>query len=324
MENMDLSVFLDSDNLVIPPTASQPVELTTLKEEKKNHAFDILKALLTGTISEIPAQFPASIPSSPEAEVPDVSFFSGDLIASVETLEDPPVNDHKLAEHPIVVHVGQGQAKDQHESNPVALKFIGQSSQEFGPVKLVQTPESFDQLESNRIKVEPDADQSVIFVEEQFASPLSTDDLESLLSSGPTSPDDSITLHTVDSSQLNESFSSNTDSSFDTITIVDDGLIRESKRKSKKQKSRASPYDSDDSTYLNKKDRKKMQNKNAATRYRVKKRSEKETLQQQENNLSDKNKELREKVESLQREITYMKELMNEIYKAKGVKQKVM
>ena len=324
MENMDLSVFLDSDNLVIPPTAPQPVELTTLKEEKKNHAFDILKALLTGTISEIPAQFPVSIPSSPEAEVPDVSFFSGDLIASVETLEDPPVNNHKLAEHQLVVHVGQGQALDQHENNPVALKLISQSSQEFGPVKLVQTPESFDQLESNRIKVEPDADQSVIFVEEQFASPLSTDDLESLLSSGPTSPDDSITLHTVDSSQLNESFSSNTDSSFDTITIVDDGLIRESKRKSKKQKSRASPYDSDDSTYLNKKDRKKMQNKNAATRYRVKKRSEKETLQQQENNLSDKNKELREKVESLQREITYMKELMNEIYKAKGVKQKVM
>ena len=304
MENVDLSVFLDSDNLIVPTSVPPLVEQATQKEEKKNHAFELLKALLTGTVSDVPSQTPSviKIPLSPEAEVPEVSFLTDELIATVETVQEQSepfgqtINGHEVAkiksdpDQPSVVHVGQGLASPLSSDDKTFAKIVSEPNQ-----------------------------QSVINI--GHYSPLS-DSIESLLSSGPSSPEDSVTLHTVDTSQLEESFTLN-DSSFDS-DFVDTDVIRESKRKSKKQKSRASPYDSDDSIYLNKKDRKKMQNKNAATRYRVKKRNEKETLQQQENNLSDKNKELREKVESLQREIAYMKELMNEIYKAKGVKREIV
>lgn len=298
MENVDLSVFLDPDGSVpiasVEPIVKQEPVLkqeppalkqkpVSLKSDPKNNAFELLKSLLTGAISEktllagpisiteLPPQ--TAIPLSPEAEVPDVCFFTEDLLSGVENIKE--------------------------------------------------TSEPFDtQVE---VKHEVIDSTSVIDISQvDLASPISSDDIESLLSSEPSSPEDSVTFQTVDTSQLDESFTSSIDSSFDQGIKTELVVIRESKRKSKKQKPRSSPYDSDDSLYFNKKDRKKVQNKNAATRYRVKKRQEKDTLQQQENSLYEKNRELREKVDSLQREITYMKELMNEIYKAKGVKREII
>lgn len=148
-----------------------------------------------------------------------------------------------------------------------------------------------------------------------LASPLSPTDIESILSSGPSSPENVITLHTIDTSQLDDSSQSSSDKSSQ-INDQDFDLKPETLKSSKlKDKFRSSPYDTE--PVMDKKGRKKVQNKNAATRYRVKKRSEKEMLMIQEVELNDKNKELREKVESLQREIQYMKDLMNEINKAK-------
>lgn len=273
METVDLSVFLDSDNSVIPTAVPPPVVPVTQKIEAKNNAFELLKSLLTGAISEV--QPPATVvPPSPEAEVPDINFFTDNFLSQPEE-----------------------QLNAQAETSVVKVE----------------------------IKSENEQNTIIDFSQVDLASPISSDDIESLLSSGPSSPNESVTLHTVDTSQLDESFSSTSESSFFDKGIGQDVVIRESKRKSKKPKSRSSPYDSDDGgVYYDRKDRKKMQNKNAATRYRVKKRMEKETLQEQENSLSDKNKGLREKVESLQREIAYMKELMNEIYKAKGVKREIV
>lgn len=138
---------------------------------------------------------------------------------------------------------------------------------------------------------------------------------DSDFTSGPSSPAESFTLETVDLAQLD-----------DLSTVSDKGSqisgheFTKLKSKSKNECVRSYPYEVDVSHSHNKKDRKKVQNKNAATRYRVKKRQEKESLQSQENRMSNKNKTLKEKVESLQREISYMKELMNEIYKAKKSK----
>ncbi|GFN78389.1 cyclic amp-dependent transcription factor atf-4 [Plakobranchus ocellatus] len=70
---------------------------------------------------------------------------------------------------------------------------------------------------------------------------------------------------------------------------------------------------------VNKKDRKKMQNKNAAIRYRQKKREEALGIKSEEQQLEDYNIELKTKVEDLEREIKYMKNLMEDISKAKGL-----
>lgn len=65
--------------------------------------------------------------------------------------------------------------------------------------------------------------------------------------------------------------------------------------------------------------RKKEQNKNAATRYRQKKKAEVEVLVCQEQSERQRNAELREKCSDVQREIRYIKGLMRDLFKAKGL-----
>lgn len=68
-----------------------------------------------------------------------------------------------------------------------------------------------------------------------------------------------------------------------------------------------------------KKSRKKEQNKNAATRYRQKKKAEIEEILIVERQLKEKNDELKSKSADIGREIRYLKSLMREVCKAKGL-----
>ncbi|XP_011349778.1 activating transcription factor of chaperone isoform X2 [Ooceraea biroi] len=68
-----------------------------------------------------------------------------------------------------------------------------------------------------------------------------------------------------------------------------------------------------------KKVRKKEQNKNAATRYRQKKKQEIKEIQGEERELVDHNEKLKHQVKDLQREIGYLKGLMRDLFKAKGL-----
>lgn len=65
--------------------------------------------------------------------------------------------------------------------------------------------------------------------------------------------------------------------------------------------------------------RKKEQNKNAATRYRQKKKAEVEVLLTEEQALRQHHSELGDKCSDLQREIRYIKGLMRDLFKAKGL-----
>lgn len=68
-----------------------------------------------------------------------------------------------------------------------------------------------------------------------------------------------------------------------------------------------------------KKSRKKEQNKNAATRYRMKKKAEVEEILEEERLLSQQNDGLECNITDLQREIKYLKGLMRDLFKAKGL-----
>uniref|UniRef100_A0A1B6E4Z1 BZIP domain-containing protein n=1 Tax=Clastoptera arizonana TaxID=38151 RepID=A0A1B6E4Z1_9HEMI len=68
-----------------------------------------------------------------------------------------------------------------------------------------------------------------------------------------------------------------------------------------------------------KKIRKKEQNKNAATRYRMKKKAEVEEILGEEKSLMDKNEQLKTDMHELAREIKYLKSLMKDVFKAKGL-----
>lgn len=65
--------------------------------------------------------------------------------------------------------------------------------------------------------------------------------------------------------------------------------------------------------------RKKEQNKNAATRYRMKKKAEIEVILSEERELQEHRDGLENKVVDLKREIKYLKGLMRDLFKAKGL-----
>lgn len=65
--------------------------------------------------------------------------------------------------------------------------------------------------------------------------------------------------------------------------------------------------------------RKKEQNKNAATRYRMKKKQEVEEAKSEEKQLQERNKELQNQVDDISREIKYLKSLMRDLYRKKGL-----
>ncbi|XP_074553485.1 activating transcription factor 4b [Halichoeres trimaculatus] len=69
-----------------------------------------------------------------------------------------------------------------------------------------------------------------------------------------------------------------------------------------------------------KKLKKMEQNKTAATRYRQKKRAEQDALSEEHALLERRNMELKEKAESMAREIEYLKELMEEVRTARTMK----
>lgn len=65
--------------------------------------------------------------------------------------------------------------------------------------------------------------------------------------------------------------------------------------------------------------RKKQQNKDAATRYRQKKKAEATTVDSEVQGLEDRNTSLKESVESMTKEISYLKDLLVEVYQARGL-----
>lgn len=80
-------------------------------------------------------------------------------------------------------------------------------------------------------------------------------------------------------------------------------------------KNRTRPYPS----LEERKARKKEQNKNAATRYRQKKKQEIEVILSEERELQEKNETLKAEVEEIAREMKYLKSLLRHMFRAKGM-----
>ena len=187
---------------------------------------------------------------------------------------------------------------------------------------------------------EEDAPSLEAVLECQFLqSPLSPDDVESVLSSAcsplpstplPSSPSSS----TVDTTCLYSDDGSLSLSSSDLYKVVENrektrgtpysrpqkSPKASGKSKGRKQTASISPSPSElELEMMSKKDRKKLQNKNAAIRYRMKKKVESDQKKVEVDDLESTNSELHDKVEELTREIKYMKDLINDVRKAQGL-----
>lgn len=140
-------------------------------------------------------------------------------------------------------------------------------------------------------------------------SPVSAIDIESVLSSSPSSPENSVP--SIFDSIADQQISVNKDE-IKTNTI--------NSNPHRNGKSRPSPYAKSSrhkGRSSDRKERKKEQNRNAALRYRQKKREEEGTTCEEYNEVKEKNDKLKDHVDSLTREIHYLKDLMAEVFKAK-------
>ena len=168
-------------------------------------------------------------------------------------------------------------------------------------------------------------------------SPVSADDIESLLSSNPPSPQNGLTsfIESLDNTQsdsaydsLNNTAASENDDLTEAYNKMYKSLMDSSFQEpdhSEKSNIKSESYGNKSGgrksarSGVEKKERKKEQNRTAALRYRQKKRGEQCTVEEECEGLQTRNTELKDKVDSISREIKYLKNLMAEVYKAKGL-----
>lgn len=164
-------------------------------------------------------------------------------------------------------------------------------------------------------------------MDDPVLSPVSAADVESILSSSPPSPSQDTTL-----SELFSSFTSTSGSDvIDNQEIVEVLSTSVGPQRPVREKARSTPYSVTATTSCtsshgrakgDRKQRKKEQNRTAALRYREKKRGEQDHVQKEADELEAKNKVLRDKVDSLSREIKYLKDLMAEVHEARSKNKK--
>lgn len=129
-------------------------------------------------------------------------------------------------------------------------------------------------------------------------------ELELLLTSGQVTP-----LSQHSSGQVTPSSLASTSFSAASSDIESDYVPT---RESRSKKQRVKPY-SRERQPSDMKARKKVQNKTAALKYRQKKRGETDTMFSECDVLEERNKHLKDKVETMTREIQYLKDLMAEV-----------
>lgn len=198
------------------------------------------------------------------------------------------------------------------------------------------------------------ADYVVTDVSGPVLSPVSADDVESVLSSGATSPSgsqspsqetsgewpsiipmeldspDTIEASVFGEVQVSQSDlecllaqvkSVPSDHSYPSVVPPDSIKGPTSSRPkpySRKNTSKSSGKNASKATKPdNRHERKKQQNKDAAVRYRLKKRQEAGIIDTEVDSLEARNTELKDTVEQITREIKYLKDLLSDVYKTK-------
>jgi len=143
------------------------------------------------------------------------------------------------------------------------------------------------------------------------------------MSEGPSSPVTSVSscAPSLDEPALDEpSPSPSTESSDDPDWVpspVAAPAALVARGRGRKRAANSKPYAR--ATQEDKKLRKKEQNKNAATRYRLKKKMEVEVILEEEQGLQETNDKLKQRVSELSQEIRYLKDLMRDLCRAKGL-----
>lgn len=289
METVDLSCLLGDNNSLLSEQETIP---HTIKSGR------LLEELLTQ---------PIKIKSSPT--VPKNTQYDAVKVIKNNSVENKLINNQtEVLSQKLDISIKSGSILDEAmgEIDGLDTLYLQQQLQELYDSSISHCDSSIsDGATSNEVSLLDSSNSSLMDVSmnEFIASPLSSADIDSILSSPePASPASSIQEDP------------------DYVPYISDSSTNKKSRKSPKEgKSKPKPYDKPVEK-LDKKERKRIQNRNAAIRYREKKRQERGTIHTDEDVLSDKNKELKTKVEQLVNEISYMKNLLTEVCQARGLK----
>lgn len=140
-------------------------------------------------------------------------------------------------------------------------------------------------------------------------SPLSADEIESLLSSAPPSPGEAERMLAEAMSPITSPI----------IVEPPPSVIRITPYRRVSSQSTPKSSSQEQAKILDRKLRKKQQNKDAATRYRVKKREEAKGTRSEEEVLEARNGELSNMVDQMTQEINAMKDILSQVLQAKGL-----
>lgn len=162
-----------------------------------------------------------------------------------------------------------------------------------------------DSLEEQATEHYGEIEQPGVIPVQPLLSPISLEEVESLLASQPTSP----SLSMDDSGYVEDALDDPAYSPGPSRGSLQHHYVRSAPYSKRGPKSHSS----------DKKQRKKQQNKDAALRYRQKKKDEGRSVVGECDQLETRNNELKDQVEGLSREIGYLKDLMTQVYRAKGV-----
>ncbi|GFR90157.1 cyclic AMP-dependent transcription factor ATF-4-like [Elysia marginata] len=206
------------------------------------------------------------------------------------------------------------------------IKFEVNTKTEASPALFISEDGIFDELQFSHVTDLGDTSLCLDSGVDLINSPLSADDVDSLFSaSEPTSPssinsqDESISIIKA-SPELYKIISTSSLGVSKRVSPYPKSKLKKEPRSLPQRRTPAQPVPEHVILeQVNKKDRKKLQNKNAAIRYRQKKKDEAMGIKSEEQILEEHNTSLKTKVEDLEREIKYMKGLMHDIYKAKGL-----
>ena len=166
------------------------------------------------------------------------------------------------------------------------------------------------------------ADKKILFIEEQPSSTSPSSPLQSV----PDVEMNSLTALLSPKSDVSDESTSLACSEGDSFSCPSspETPVKQSAATTRPKPTYFAPYPKEKPAKVKspqQKKRKREQNKDAATRYRIKKREEQELVEKELNGLEKDNVELKEKVTSLSKEIEYLKNLMLEVYKTKLQKQ---
>jgi hypothetical protein len=257
---------------------------SSLGQPSKVANTDVLTELLNSSSSS------AASDELPEADWMDMKVNLNDLLVLPSTNQDDQISSIQTISDADVASLLEGTTASTEAAEEAPMDMLDMLSQ------LTR------ELASNTEQAEePTATLEVPY--ESILSPVSLEDVESLLSSSPCSPQTVDSLSASEPPQKEESY-------------------LEAQLKAPlppKRRGRPAPYQKETPKSSDRKQRKKQQNKDAALRYRMKKKEESCSMTAECDELEKRNHELKEKVETMTKEINYLKSLMAEVYKAKGL-----